>query len=132
MDYECAIFFDYITGELLKCSVGDENSVSVAFEENEFENHRVCSIHNHPDFLFPTPSEKDFGILAKDFEDYALVASSEELWIIKAKIVSKQLESDIKESCELNYKLINVYFNLKFDDDEIVNKMIHVSYEIIC
>ena len=52
LDYEWAIFFDYVTGEILRCVKGERDNVNVDFKEVEFEDYHVASIHNHPGCLF--------------------------------------------------------------------------------
>ena len=52
LDYECVIYFDYITGEILKCAVGEINTVVIIFDKDEFKGKNVASIHNHPDDVF--------------------------------------------------------------------------------
>ena len=74
LDYECVIYFDYFTGEILKCAFGDESDVSINFDDDEFKDNHVASIHNHPEDVFSPPSGKNFGILTRCFEDYELIA----------------------------------------------------------
>jgi hypothetical protein len=86
LDYEWAIFFDYTTGEILKCAKGMINKVKIDFEEGEFEGRHIASIHNHPAIdSFSPPSGKNFNILCRAFEDYELVVGRGELWVLKAK-----------------------------------------------
>ena len=48
LDKEWALFFDYVTGEIVKCVKGKENEVRIDFEDINFEGSHVSSIHNHP------------------------------------------------------------------------------------
>lgn len=85
LNYEWVIYFDFITGEILKCGKGEMNKVQIDFEDGEFEGHNVASLHNHPISAFSPPSGKNFGILKRDFEDYELISGKDWFWIFKAK-----------------------------------------------
>lgn len=85
LNYEWVIYFDYGTGEILKCGKGEMNEVQIDFADGEFEGHNVASLHNHPISAFSPPSGKNFGILTRDFEDYELIAGKDWFWIFKAK-----------------------------------------------
>ena len=98
---EWAIFFDYWTGEILRCVKGDDNNVTLNFNEDEFKDHHIASIHNHPENVYSPPSDRNFGILMRDFEDYELVASGHELWILKAKGRNPIMYMMLKMSAEV-------------------------------
>lgn len=91
LDCEWVIYFDYVTGGILKCKKGGTDNVSVTFEEGEFDRHSVASIHNHPKNVLSPPSGLNFNILTRDFEDYELIAGFEYFWILKAKGVHENL-----------------------------------------
>ena len=107
LEYECVIYFDYKTGEILKCAMGKIDEVKIYFSDNEFDKHHVASIHNHPSAVFSPPSGKNFGILIRNFEDYELVAGNNILWILKAKCVSEKL------MIELNIASIELFKSAK-------------------
>ena len=100
LDYEIVLYFDYVTGEVHKCAKGDGNNVKLNFEENEFKKCNIASIHNHPSSVYSPPSDKNFGILMRTFEDYELIASAKELWILKAKGVNPIICFDLKDFAE--------------------------------
>ena len=81
LDYEILIFFDYITGEILKCKIGDENNVEIDFENEEFNGKHVASIHNHTKEMYTPPSDKNFGLLSRELEEYELIACINCIWI---------------------------------------------------
>ena len=81
------MYFDYITGEILKCKIGSETKVELKFEENEFNGKHVASIHNHTKDMYTPPSDKNFAIFSRKWEDYELIAGINGLWILKAKPV---------------------------------------------
>lgn len=97
LNYEWAIFFDYDTGEILKCAKGISDKVKVNFEDNEFEGCRVASIHNHPINAFSPPSGKNFNIFQRDFEDYELIVGRGGLWILEAKGIHNDLINEVRK-----------------------------------
>lgn len=104
-DYEIVVYFDYITGKILKCKVGDDNSVKLEFNEKEFEGHHVASIHNHTKEMYTPPSEKNFGIFSRDWEEYELIAGNGVLWILKGKIKDMKLNLELKIISGLYFKI---------------------------
>jgi len=98
LDYEIVRYFDYVTGEILKCAVGDLNSVKIEFVDGEFYGYHVASIHNHPLGVYSPPSDKNFGIFLRNFEDYEIVSSFNQLWILEAKGINQLMYVDLKES----------------------------------
>ena len=128
LDYEFVVYFDYVTGEILKCAKGIKNNVKITFEDGEFEGHHVASIHNHSKYSLSAPSGINFGIFDRPFEDYELVAGFSSFWILEAKGVYKGLSfllnicsDDIADSClELCVS--------RYSDDEIINKMHDIIY----
>lgn len=142
IDYEILLFFDYKTGEILKCKIGEVNKVKLEFEEGEFKNNTVASIHNHHKSVYSPPSPKNFSIFRRDFENYELIAGCNELWILKGKIKDEKLYFELKIVSEslfnhaLNYSKSkrekieeienlcdNLYGNLLLK--YIINKNIH-------
>lgn len=101
LNREWVIFFDYITGEILKCKKGGKDRVSLNFEEKEFEGHHVSSIHNHPHDVYSPPSGDNFGILLRNFEDYELIAGFDCFWILKAINVNMILNMELKLYADL-------------------------------
>ena len=124
---EWAIFFDYWTGEILRCVKGDDNNVTLNFNEDEFKDHHIASIHNHPENVYSPPSDRNFGILMRDFEDYELVASGHELWILKAKGRNPIMYMMLKMSAEVFLVSCQEYCDKLYSDsekaDEVCDKM---------
>lgn len=98
LEYECIMYFDYVTGQILKFETGIKAQVKIEFNDGEFEGHHVASIHNHHSGVYSPPSDKNFGILMRDFEDYELVVGQNGLWILKAKGINFQLNLNLKLS----------------------------------
>lgn len=128
LEYECAIYFDYLTGQILKCSMGNINEVSIVFRDGEFENNHVASIHNHPKSVFGPPSGKNFGIFLRDFEDYELIVASDELWILKAKCVSEKLMMEFNVASIELFKSALDQANMLYSDKKRVNKVCDMIY----
>ena len=118
LNYEWVIYFDYVTGEILKCGKGEINEVKIDFEDGEFEGHNVASLHNHPISAFSPPSGKNFGILTRDFEDYELIAGKDWFWIFKAKGNHDELLVEFNIASIKLFNLVRKYsnnFNLNVD-----------------
>lgn len=128
LDYEWAIFFDYVTGEILRCVKGERDNVNVDFKEVEFEDYHVASIHNHPEDVYSPPSDRNFGILMREFEDYELIASVNELLILKAKGVYENLMFEIKFISSLLFRAAFDDSKLKYDDWDEINDKCDESY----
>ena len=137
LDYECLIYFDYITGELIYCFVNDNGKCKIEdiVDETQFKGKNIASIHNHPKGSLSAPSGENFQIFDLWFEDYELISGYDEFWIIEAKgVVEKSteikkeiysfyldyLEDNISDSLYSNY-LIN-YFNHNKNNIKITKK----------
>ena len=128
LDYECALYFDYISGEILKCAIGDDEEVSLVFEEGEFDNNHVASIHNHPKNVYSPPSGKNFGILMRDFEEYELVSGLNELWIFKAKCVNERLMIEFNVASIELFKSACHQANLMCSDENLIDELCDLLY----
>lgn len=96
LDYEILIFFDYIAGEILRCKIGDKNNVEIEFKNEEFSDKHVASIHNHTKEMYTPPSDKNFGIFSREWEEYELIACVNGIWILKGKIKDEKLSFELK------------------------------------
>ena len=128
LDYECMIYFDYMTGETLKCAIGKSNKVKIKFKKEEFEGHHVASLHNHPSHVFSPPSGKNVGILARDFEDYELISGQDELWILEAKGLYEYLISEMNIASELFFNSCLEKCSKRYNDKTIIDKMVNLLY----
>ena len=128
LDYDFVIYFDYITGEILKCAKGKNDTVKLEFKEGEFEMRHVASIHNHPKVLLSPPSSKNFGIFLRAFEDYELIAGYDSFWILKAKGVYNNLVFDANISSENIYRSTLEFCVSRYSNDEIIGKMHDIRY----
>lgn len=128
LDFECLLYFDYQTGEILDCAIGDSNGVSINFDEEKFKKHHVASIHNHTKDVFSPPSGKNFGILMREFEDYELIAGVNDLWILKAKGIRNDLIAEFNVASVIFFNSSKDYCSSRYDDFEIINNVCDVMY----
>jgi hypothetical protein len=88
LPYECMIYFDYTSGEIVACSFSDKNSpdeVHGVIYSYLLKKMHIASIHNHPVPYGAPPSGKNFEMLGLDFEEFELISSKEELWILESR-----------------------------------------------
>lgn len=131
LDYEYLIYFDYCTGEILKCVEGIGEKVIAEYDINEFNGKHVASLHNHPDDVFSPPSGKNFGILLRDFEDFELIAGSDSLWILKAKGVNIGLNVELKVYADLLLDSCQDFCRKKYGDDSRALDVCDVMYGVM-
>ena len=130
LEFECVMYFDYVTGEILKFAFGEIDNVKLSFEDDEFEDNYVESIHNHPSIVYSPPSGKNFGILLRDFEDYELVVGPNELWVLKAKGICPLLNVDLKYSSLMILDSCQEYSRKKYSGPK-TNDICDIMYGIM-
>ena len=130
IDFECAIYFDYVTGEIIKCAIGKANNVILNFDNEEFNDFNVASIHNHPNNVFSPPSGKNFGILERKFEDYELIAGRDWFWIFKAKGINEDLVVEFNIASSLFFNSAYEYCSNIYDNSMMIDYMTDVLYGI--
>lgn len=125
IDYECLMYFDYTTGELIYCFVGDENQINNFVDDVHFKDKNIASIHNHPKGYLSAPSGENFQILDLEFEDYELISGSDGLWIIEAKGVIKNSD-DIKDDILGMYNdYLDDDISIKYYEDFLIKYLNH-------
>ena len=122
IDYEILIYFDYIEGEILKCKIGSKSNVKIIFEDDEFKGRHVASIHNHTKDMYTPPSDKNFGIFSRDWEDYELIAWVNGLWILTGKIYDPSLVHELQETSSKMFISSHYYCSRKFNDINEINE----------
>ena len=128
LDCEWVIYFDYNTGEILKCGKGGNDNVNITFKDDEFKNNHVASIHNHPKNIFSPPSGKNFRILERKFEDYELIVGFENFWILKAKGIHENLINQMNIASEVLFNSSLEKCSSRYDNIGIINKMCDIIY----
>ena len=113
LPYECMILFDYETGNIISCNFSDdfEDKVESEIYPEFLKTMHIASIHNHPKQFCSPPSSKNFQMLGLEFEEFELISSQEELWILK----SNKMILDNETIVEIRKKS-NEYFDEAMDD----------------
>ena len=114
LDFECMLYFDYVTGEIIYCFIGNENYLEEFIDESFFKNKNVASIHNHPRKGISPPSSNNFQIIEIEDEDYEIISSYDNIWILKSKgVYSKRFRNEINFDVEnIFIKSINDSFDI--------------------
>ena len=128
LDYECLIYFDYGTGEILRFETGKFDEVKSDFDDGEFDDYHVASLHNHPSNVFSPPSGKNFGILTREFEDYELIVSRDGLWILKAKGTYEELVIEFNLASDTFFNSSFEKCSNRYHDDKLIDKMTDIMY----
>ncbi len=113
LDYEILLYFDYITEEILKCAIGGKTTVELEFEDDEFDKKHVASIHNHTKDMYTPPSDRNFGIFLRKWEDYELIAANDCLWILKGKLKDEKISFELKI-------ISNALFNISLENATLI------------
>lgn len=106
LPYECMLFFDYKTGEIIYCFVEDnlDGRIREEIYEIHFKGKNVASIHNHPKGFLSAPSGENFQILEMENEDYELICGYDEFWILEAKgVFDKEVVEEIRSETRTLY-----------------------------
>lgn len=121
LTYECMIYFDYKTGNIVSCSFSDKNhpnEVNGIIYPYLLKKMNIASIHNHPIQYGTPPSGKNFEMLSLEFEEFELISSREELWILESreKIFSDDEIRKIRENIGNFYNSLYLDINFEFDE----------------
>ena len=121
LNFECMLYFDYKTGEIIYCFIGEEDCVENTIDEFYFKNKHIASIHNHTNNNLYPPSPENFEILKIRNEEYELISTQHNLWILEAK--GKYNEKFVKEFQDNITKIFNISImntkNKEFNIDEL-------------
>ena len=106
LDFECMLYFDYMTGEIIYCFIGYEDYINNIIDEFYFKEKHIASIHNHSKNSLSPPSPENFEILKINSEKYEIISSSDGLWILEAegkyeKEYVKKFQNDIRNIFKL-------------------------------
>ena len=82
---EWEFYIDYENNEIIHCLRGKSTIVSGFINSELMKNKKILSIHNHIKGTYSAPSCENFEILDHEFEDYEIICSENEYWILKAK-----------------------------------------------
>ncbi|MEE3490108.1 MAG: hypothetical protein VZR10_04525 [Methanobrevibacter sp.] len=88
LSFECMLYFDYKSGNIVSCNFSDENSpdeVNGVIFKHLLKKMHIASIHNHPNQYLSPPSGKNFEMLGLDFEEFEIISAQKELWILESR-----------------------------------------------
>ena len=128
INYEILLYFDYITGEILKCKIGEKNRIKLDFEENELKKHQIASIHNHPKSVYSPPSPQNFSIFKRKFEDYELIAGEDGLWILEGKLKNEKIYLELKMISKYLFDLALTYSKTKSENIQEIENICDKEY----
>lgn len=128
LDYEILLLFDYTTGDILKCKIGSENNVEIQYNDDEFNGRHVASIHNHTKDMYTPPSDKNFGIFSRDWEEYELIAARNCLWILEGKLKNETLTFELKMNSRILFNMTLDYFAERYSTEKEKNDKIDEEY----
>lgn len=125
LPYECMLFFDYNSGNIVSCNFSNSNSpnkVKGKLYTYLLKMMHMASIHNHPIQYGSFPSGKNFEMLGLEFEEFELIVSINEMWILESheEIFSTQEINKIRS--KLDYYQDSIFFdiNSEFKEDYMV------------
>ncbi len=115
---EWIIYLDFKTGEVLDYIKGVGGEVIGEILESRYYGRKIVAIHNHPKGYLSPPSYDNFGILRFPFQDYEIICSEDEFWILEAKgVVNNRDFKVLKKNIKALY-----YHSFDFaEDDESLN-----------
>lgn len=117
LDCECLIYFDIHTGNIISCNFSDghNDNVSGNIFPDILKGMHIASIHNHPQEYYSLPSGKNFEILGLEFEEYGLILSRNELWILESKevVFSEDEINEIRKNADIFFQ--STYEDINFE-----------------
>lgn len=111
LNVECMIYFDIDTGNIVSCNFSDKNEpghVDGIIYPDFLKGMHIASAHNHPMGYGAPPSGKNFEMLKYDFEEYEIILSQRELWILESRIdvFDESLVNEIREYLDDGFQAI--------------------------
>ena len=113
---EWNIYIDYENNKIIHCFHGKETKVIGNIHIGLMHDKKILSIHNHPHQTYSAPSAANFDILKYEFEDYEIICSENEYWILEAKGYFFTRESIKKE-------ISRIFKNVNESDTEDKNEL---------
>ena len=127
------IYFDYLTGSIVSCNFSEKNSpkeVQGFLYPDLLKNMNIASIHNHPLQYCSPPSGKNFEMLGLEFEEFEIISSKKELWILESReiIFDNQILKNLRKKLDL---VLNSYFDeasKNFNNDYVLLDNVNKGY----
>ena len=70
--------------------------------------------------MYTPPSDKNFGIFSREWEDFELIAGINKLWILTSKLKDEKLTFELKTSSSILFRIALESASLKYQNqDEI-------------
>ena len=108
LDYECLIYFDIHTGNIVSCNFSNNEpyEVNAVIFPHCLKGMHIASIHNHPHQYYSPPSGKNFEMLSNEFEEYEIISAKNELWILESKemIFVDEIVEEIRKNANKSFK----------------------------
>ena len=108
LDYECLIYFDIHTGNIVSCNFSNKepDEVNAVIFPHCLKGMHIASIHNHPHQYYSPPSGKNFEMLSNEFEEYEIISAKNELWILESKemIFVDEIVEEIRKNANKSFK----------------------------
>ena len=116
---EWNFYIDYENDEIIHCLHGTKTSVKEWINSGLMENRKIITIHNHPSKTYSAPSAKNFEILEHSFEDYEIICSKKEYWILKAKeTYDEMFQKEFKKEIEAIFNYCDSFRKMKHIDTD--------------
>lgn len=132
LDIECMIYFDIETGNVVFCNFAQDepNEVTGDIYSTLLKGMHIASVYNHPKKFSSPPSGKNFEMLGLDFEEYELILSEKELWILESKeiLFDDEIINKIRDKVDGYYDLIFHDINSEFDEGDLLIDNINKRY----
>ena len=133
LNHECMIYFDYVSGNIVACNFSDggtPNEVNGIIYPYLLKKMHIASIHNHPIQYCAPPSGKNLEMLGLEFEEFEIISSRNELWILE----SREIVLDDEDIDKLRGKFdvaLNSYFDemmIEFEESYLILDAVNESY----
>ena len=82
----------------------------------------IASAHNHPRVYCSPPSGKNFEMLGLNFEEFEIVSSQEELWILESHeiVFGQDIINEIRRNVDEYFNLIYKDVNFEFEEGYLI------------
>lgn len=133
LNVECMIYFDIETGNIVSCNFADDDApghVSGAIYPNFLKGMHIASAHNHPIKYGSPPSGKNFEMLQHDFEEFEIVLSQRELWVLESKteVFDESFVNEIRKDLDEGLQAILDEICEDFDEGYLVLDNLNEKY----
>ena len=134
LECECLIYFDIHTGNIVSCNFSDyePDEVSAVIYSDCLKGMHIASIHNHPHEYYSPPSGKNFEMLGNEFEEYEIISTKNELWILESKeiIFDKDVIENIRKNADKSFESYLRETNVELEKGYLVIDNVDRDYGI--